>query len=209
MGQRDPLASNENEIDRMAEALPSRADTTLEIDEKNLREVAQARRRLIDAIESISEGFALYDADDRLVLCNPRFREILHLGDADAVVPGMRFETIVRRCAGADRRSSSTVPADGSRSANIRSRAAARLGCTLTSPNSSTSRSGCRKVSHAMIWRCAVRTRACGIGMRAPTNSTFRPASESFQGLTRSRCGPPRANGSATCIRTTLRLIAA
>jgi len=100
MGQRDPLASNENEIDRMAEALPSRADTTLEIDEKNLREVAQARRRLIDAIESISEGFALYDADDRLVLCNSRFREILHLGDADAVVPGMRFETIARRCAG-------------------------------------------------------------------------------------------------------------
>ena len=86
MGQRDPLASDENEIDRMAEALRSRADTTLEIDEKNLREVAEARPRLVDAIESISEGFALYDADDRLVLCNRRFREILHLGDADAVV---------------------------------------------------------------------------------------------------------------------------
>ena len=31
---------------------------------------AVADTRLIDAIESISEGFALFDADDRLVLCN-------------------------------------------------------------------------------------------------------------------------------------------
>ena len=32
-----------------------------------------ARRRLRDAIESISEGFALFDADDRLVLCNEAY----------------------------------------------------------------------------------------------------------------------------------------
>jgi PAS domain S-box-containing protein len=97
MRQRDLPASDENEIDRMAEPLPSRADTAL--DEKNLREVAEPHHRLMDALESISEGFALYDADDRLVLCNRRFREILYLGEVDGVVPGMQFETIVRRCA--------------------------------------------------------------------------------------------------------------
>jgi PAS domain S-box-containing protein len=97
MRQRDLLASDENEIDRKAEPLPSRAGTAL--DEKDLREVAKAHHRLVDAIESISEGFALYDVDDRLVLCNRRFREILHLGEVDGVVPGMQFETIVRRCA--------------------------------------------------------------------------------------------------------------
>ena len=36
---------------------------------------ANAQMRLMEAIESVSEGFALYDADDRLILCNSRFRE--------------------------------------------------------------------------------------------------------------------------------------
>ena len=30
--------------------------------------------RLIDAIESIPEGFALFDAGDRLVLCNRKYK---------------------------------------------------------------------------------------------------------------------------------------
>ena len=34
------------------------------------------RRRLLDAIESFSEGFALWDAEDRLVMCNSRYREM-------------------------------------------------------------------------------------------------------------------------------------
>lgn len=50
-----------------------------------------AEARLIDAIESISEGFALYDAEDRLVICNSRFREIC--GDATGLaVWGVTFE---------------------------------------------------------------------------------------------------------------------
>ena len=61
----------------MAEALRLFRDTAVEVEEKNLREVSEARQRLIDAIESISEGFALYDAGDRLVLCNSVYREIL------------------------------------------------------------------------------------------------------------------------------------
>jgi hypothetical protein len=32
---------------------------------------------LTDAIESISEGFSLYDADDRLVICISAYRELL------------------------------------------------------------------------------------------------------------------------------------
>ena len=86
-----------DEIGRMAEALRLFRDTAIEVEEKNLREIAEARQRLIDAIESISEGFALYDVEDRLVLCNGRYREILYPGIADAVVPGARFETIIRK----------------------------------------------------------------------------------------------------------------
>ena len=57
-----------------------------------------ARRQLTDALESISEGFFLFDADDRLVVCNSRFRE-LYPGLADIVVPGVSFETILRTVA--------------------------------------------------------------------------------------------------------------
>ena len=36
----------------------------------------QAQTRLADALESISEGFFLFDVDDRIVLCNSRYREL-------------------------------------------------------------------------------------------------------------------------------------
>ncbi|HEX6978280.1 MAG TPA: adenylate/guanylate cyclase domain-containing protein [Alphaproteobacteria bacterium] len=68
-----------------------------------LRQAEEARirseQRLTEAIESISEGFAYYDAEDRLVICNSCYREILYAG-LDADLPaGMTFETIVRRAA--------------------------------------------------------------------------------------------------------------
>lgn len=68
-----------------------------------IRRAEEARRRseqrLGDAIESISEGFAFYDAEDRLVLCNSRYRELLYGGVDFAPTPGMTFENIVRRAA--------------------------------------------------------------------------------------------------------------
>ena len=39
------------------------------------RDAEQSKAQLRQAIESISEGFALYDADERLILCNQRYRE--------------------------------------------------------------------------------------------------------------------------------------
>ena len=59
----------------------------------------RSEQRLVEAIESISEGFAYYDADDRMVLCNSCYREMLHSGvDAD-MAPGTSFETIIRNAA--------------------------------------------------------------------------------------------------------------
>jgi signal transduction histidine kinase/DNA-binding response OmpR family regulator/HAMP domain-containing protein len=91
----DVPAAGRDEIGRMAEALRLFRDTAVEVEENNLREVAGARQRLIDAIESISEGFALYDADDRLVLCNTRYRQVLYPGIEDLLVPGTPFERII------------------------------------------------------------------------------------------------------------------
>ena len=68
-----------------------------------LRQAEDARRvsdqRLVEAIESISEGFVFYDSDDRLVLCNSCYRELLYSGQEAELTAGMTFESIVRRSA--------------------------------------------------------------------------------------------------------------
>ncbi|MCB9958682.1 MAG: response regulator [Rhodospirillaceae bacterium] len=56
---------------------------------------AAAQQRLVDAIETIPEGFALYDADDRLVLCNRRYRDI-YRASAPAIRLGATFEDVIR-----------------------------------------------------------------------------------------------------------------
>ncbi|MGF9757903.1 response regulator [Microvirga sp. 0TCS3.31] len=86
-----------DEIGQMAKALAVFRDTAIEVEEKNLREVAIARQRLIDAIESINEGFALYDAEDRLILCNSRYEELLYPESDIPMEPGTPFETVIRR----------------------------------------------------------------------------------------------------------------
>lgn len=53
-----------------------------------------ALRSLEDAIESLSEGFALYDADDRLVICNRQYREF-HPTIHDLLVPGAKWDELV------------------------------------------------------------------------------------------------------------------
>lgn len=56
---------------------------------------ARAHTRLVDALESITEGFALYDADDRLILRNTNALRIFGQ-DADLIRVGTRFEDIIR-----------------------------------------------------------------------------------------------------------------
>jgi PAS domain S-box-containing protein len=71
--------------------------TLLDITELKLVEqiATNSQRRLLDAIESISQGFVLYDKDDRYVLSNSHFQsmfpEIMEI-----VRPGIRYEEILR-----------------------------------------------------------------------------------------------------------------
>ena len=53
------------------------------------------RERLVDAIEAISDGFASFDASDRLLMCNRRYRELSSLG-GDNLQPGNSFAEILR-----------------------------------------------------------------------------------------------------------------
>ena len=50
---------------------------------------------LIGSIEAIDEAFVLYDPQDRLVLCNEKYRQI-YSEVAHLMVPGTRFEDIIR-----------------------------------------------------------------------------------------------------------------
>ena len=51
--------------------------------------------RLRAAIESLGDAFALYDANDRLVLCNQRYRDY-HPSVATLARPGVAFEALLR-----------------------------------------------------------------------------------------------------------------
>ena len=55
----------------------------------------RAEEMLRDAVESISEGFVIYDKDDRLALCNEAFLK-LYTNRRDVLVPGRSFEEILR-----------------------------------------------------------------------------------------------------------------
>ena len=61
----------------------------------NLAEKSEAAdMRLRDAIESISEAFVVWDADNRLVLCNSKFQSLHGLAE-EAVTPGTRYDAVV------------------------------------------------------------------------------------------------------------------
>ena len=71
--------------------------TTQDITERKQAEetLHVAQQQLVDAIESISEGFALFDREDRYVLTNSNYFN-LYPGIADLCVPGTTFETVLR-----------------------------------------------------------------------------------------------------------------
>jgi len=64
-------------------------------EQKSLAEkTVEADLRLRDAIETIPEAFVLWDAEDRLVLCNSHFQRLHKLPDS-AVAPGTSYETVI------------------------------------------------------------------------------------------------------------------
>ncbi len=59
---------------------------------------ATADARLRDAVEAISEAFVLWDADNRLVLCNAKYQQ-LHKLPPELAVAGVRHDEIMRSSA--------------------------------------------------------------------------------------------------------------
>jgi len=55
---------------------------------------SHAQQLLVSAVDGLDSGIALFDRDDRLVMCNPAFRTITGLGDA--LQPGLSFLDYLR-----------------------------------------------------------------------------------------------------------------
>jgi diguanylate cyclase (GGDEF)-like protein/PAS domain S-box-containing protein len=73
--------------------------TNVDITDRQQRaaDLENARILLHNAIESISDGFAVFDREDRIVLCNRRFSTMLSPGLGPAELAGVGVEEIVRR----------------------------------------------------------------------------------------------------------------
>jgi two-component system sensor histidine kinase/response regulator len=62
------------------------------------RRLKAVENQLVTAISSMSQGFVLYDADDKLVMCNERYRNLFYLA-ADLMKPGTSFIDLTRAAA--------------------------------------------------------------------------------------------------------------
>ncbi len=86
------------EAERMLETLSAELNSAIDRarEESDLR--LSSEGRLSEAIEHMSEGFVIYDENDRFVLCNSRNREIF-AATADLFVPGKHIGDILRESA--------------------------------------------------------------------------------------------------------------
>ncbi|MCG8358047.1 MAG: PAS domain S-box protein [Kiloniellales bacterium] len=84
------------DLDGREVVLTSMADLTER--KRTEAELRRARETLEDAIEALSEGFALWDSDERLVTCNQRYLEY-NRPTVDILVPGVAWEHYMRTAA--------------------------------------------------------------------------------------------------------------
>jgi PAS domain S-box-containing protein len=85
-----------NQDGQPVEVVGSWSDITARKEAENAFE--RSEQRLIEAIESITEAFSLYDAQDRLIVCNSAYGELLYPG-LGTPAPGTPYETVIRNAA--------------------------------------------------------------------------------------------------------------
>ena len=165
------------EIGAMAKTLRMFRDGITE--RQRLPEEAKSQRRMVTtAIKSISEGFVLYDPQDRLVLSNSKFRE-LYPKIADVVVPGITFPEILRAIV--DRQMVDLKGAEAEQW--IADQLAQHAGSEKDSPNTATVKSGSASASAAHP-------------MAAPSaSSPTSPSKKAAGRLKEARCQADSANG--------------
>lgn len=88
-----PLCNDKGEVEKLI-------GVVMDITERKQQEIAlsRARETLEDAIESLPDGFALWDEADRLITCNTRFKEYNRMS-ADVLEPGITWGEFMRTAA--------------------------------------------------------------------------------------------------------------
>jgi hypothetical protein len=79
-------------VNTMARSLFDAHNRERQAAEDTLRQTEDTLRT---AIEAIDEAFVVFDADDRLIFCNEKYRE-LYQGLSNQIVPGCTYEEILR-----------------------------------------------------------------------------------------------------------------
>jgi diguanylate cyclase (GGDEF)-like protein len=82
-------------VDLLMSALAATLSLALRQHDRLEAERAQARRTMAEAIEAISIGFVMWDQDDRLAMCNARYRS-MYPSNMEAIQTGATFEHIIR-----------------------------------------------------------------------------------------------------------------
>lgn len=85
------LQDRVDELERLQQELRKKKTETVTMADA----LSAAEAQLSDAIESISEGFALWGEDDRLIMCNKRYRQ-MYPSLMDVIQPGVTYEAYLR-----------------------------------------------------------------------------------------------------------------
>ncbi|TGT89719.1 MULTISPECIES: EAL domain-containing protein [unclassified Mesorhizobium] len=75
--------------------VPERAAGGVEHSRRMQDELREQNERFSAAVENMSHGLCMFDADERMIICNRNYIDIFHL-DAKVMRPGIRFIDILR-----------------------------------------------------------------------------------------------------------------
>ncbi len=89
----DMLAREEVNLKRLEDS----RDALEQAVEARTVELRQTSRQLTTAIESITDGFTLYDDDDRLIVSNSTYLRMMYPGLEQEIKAGATFETVIRQ----------------------------------------------------------------------------------------------------------------
>lgn len=91
------LARAELEVTKRRQQVADILTREHQADQRYREELRQQNARLAAALNNMSHGLAMFDANKQLVLCNPRYREIYRLPD-EVAQPGTPQSTILDFC---------------------------------------------------------------------------------------------------------------
>jgi signal transduction histidine kinase/CheY-like chemotaxis protein len=80
---------------QLSEAVTGKVDEETRDEAEDLSHDRCEANRILDALEYMADGFAVYDADGRLLTCNDQYRQ-MHAPAARLIVPGAKFEDLLR-----------------------------------------------------------------------------------------------------------------